>query len=434
MRRKASAPSACPATTSASRGATTPASSAPLPLAISSTAPPTRFRKRKLTASEARNASGRTPRASSQSTIGGPLTLIEVPSTPLANPAAKPGARGSAACDRTDSAPAGRCGRSGRPRRRSCQAAARTTATPTITCNACLESCVSATTPTTSPGNAAASIGASARQSTCSFPTPSNSMSTLRATPSTSSVVTASTGSIVANSAGERRRAKPKPVVDWTNAPAKAATAASAVIAEAPGSAGCAPRASIQRHELLREPGQPLVSLVGHRDEVLDADSEFAGHVHARLHRDEVAALERSVGRTCQARFLVDLEPDPVAQAVLEGQAEAGLDHPAREAVHLTADRARPHRLERRLLCSPYDLIGLEGAVVQRAGRQRPVRARGHDCRERNAVRPAILHEARERQRHLALGPAAQAAGAQLVVGGVRDLRRSADRPQLPLV
>ena len=59
---------------------------------------------RKQAARVVRNSAGRTPRSSSQSTSGGPLTLSEVVSSPVANPAPsvspRRGRRGGASRDR----------------------------------------------------------------------------------------------------------------------------------------------------------------------------------------------------------------------------------------------------------------------------------------------------------------------------------------------
>ena len=52
--------------------------------------PPARLRARKLTRQRGAELAGRSPRASSHITTGGPLTLIEVVSAPLTKPAAQP--------------------------------------------------------------------------------------------------------------------------------------------------------------------------------------------------------------------------------------------------------------------------------------------------------------------------------------------------------
>ncbi len=88
-----------PARAPAAAGAT-PASIAPAPPVASTTTPPARLRQRKATASEARISAGPSPRASSQSTIGGPLMLTEVVSAPLVKPI-EGGGRGAACLPRS---------------------------------------------------------------------------------------------------------------------------------------------------------------------------------------------------------------------------------------------------------------------------------------------------------------------------------------------
>src|SRR5918996_1750291 len=317
-----------------SRGSTTSASSAPPPSAANNTAAPARFSIRKLADSEARNSSGRTPWSSSQSTIGGPLTLIDVVSAPLTKPAAQPAAGGSVPAESAESRVA---------RRLSCQPAARITAMPTVTWSASFESSVSATAPAARRGTAAASMGARARQSTCFGRPPSKNTSRLSARPSTRSELIASTGSTAANRAGLSTSAKPKPVADWIEAPTSAAAAASGIRRR------CAPPDdSFDRHELLREAREHLGLPVPHDHQVLDPHAVLAGHVDARLDRDHVADLELTLGGLREARPLVYLEAHAVPQSVAEMLAVPGrLNDVAGHRVDALARRARTDRSER---------------------------------------------------------------------------------------
>src|SRR5689334_10669212 len=54
-----------------------------------------------------------------------------------------------------------------------------------------------------------------------------------------------------------------------------------------------------------------------HHPGVLDPAAAEAEQIQARLHRDDVALLERILGRLTKRRFLVDVESDAVTCAVV---------------------------------------------------------------------------------------------------------------------
>ena len=66
------------------------------------------------------------------------------------------------------------------------------------------------------------------------------------------------------------------------------------------------------------------MALVGDDDQVLDPDAELARQVDARLDRHHFPRRQGVLGALREARPLVDLEPDPVAEAVAEAVAVAG--------------------------------------------------------------------------------------------------------------
>src|SRR5436190_23975636 len=74
----------------------------------------------------------------------------------------------------------------------------------------------------------------------------------------------------------------------------------------------------VDRDQILTEPGQVFQPVLRHYDVVLDPDPETALEVDPRLDRDHVAGLERVAGLCGQARRLVDVEPQTVAEPVAE--------------------------------------------------------------------------------------------------------------------
>ena len=121
--------------------------------------------------------------------------------------------------------------------------------------------------------------------------------------------------------------------------------------------------------------------------EVLDPDSAQAGVVDPGLDRaDPVSAAQHVVALGAQARELVHLQPEAMAQPVAEEVSEAlGRDQVARDRVHLAAARARPYRLERRQLCAQADVVRARQLVRQIARREgaRAVRAVVAELRRR---------------------------------------------------
>src|SRR6476619_3680919 len=129
--------------------------------------------------------------------------------------------------------------------------------------------------------------------------------------------------------------------------------------------------AALDGGEVLGGRGQHLAASVVDDHEVLDPDPEAAGHVDARLDRDGVAAHEGGLGARGQARRLVDLQPDAVAEAVTELVAVAALlDDAAGDAIQLTGVRARADLREGRGLSLLDELVDGARLVVEGAGRK----------------------------------------------------------------
>ena len=245
------------------------------------------------------------PRASSQSTSGGPLMLIEVVSTPLRKPGRRPPG----------------CGH-GRPVAELPAARPRPPPPPRPTWSASFESAASSSTPSGRPGQRGHEQPARGRRWPPGGPRPGRGRRAPRragAAPSPPPPAPCT-----ANSAGERTSAKPKPVADCTAAPANAASRGERHQPTVTSSFGKPVRIS----------GSPS----GHDHEVLDPDADSPGHVDARLDRDRVARGERALGGLAEPRRLVHLEPDAVAEPVAEVLLVAGaVDDLARDRVHRPA-------------------------------------------------------------------------------------------------
>src|SRR6058998_3964027 len=96
--------------------------------------------------------------------------------------------------------------------------------------------------------------------------------------------------------------------------------------------------ALVDGHELLREGRQHLRTVLSDDDEILDPDAAETLQVNARLDRDDVAGDELVRGFRAEARGLVDVETDAVAEPVAEGLAETSLfDHPTGRGVGVDA-------------------------------------------------------------------------------------------------
>src|SRR6185503_10856258 len=94
--------------------------------------------------------------------------------------------------------------------------------------------------------------------------------------------------------------------------------------------------------EVVRVVRQHLRPVLGHEHEVLEAAAAVAVPVEARLDRDHVAGDELA-RRAAERRLLVHLEPDPVAERVVEAVLEhlAGLLRAQRRVTVLLEDVAR---------------------------------------------------------------------------------------------
>src|SRR4051794_18852985 len=141
--------------------------------------------------------------------MGGPEVFVEVVSTPELKPAAGAAQRGA------PPAPAA-------PRRCATARTASVAKTPrvTATCSAVALSARSTSTPTNTPGSPKARIVAESRASGCGRRPSVPSVIALTIRPSRISRPTACGGSVAANSRGAEGSEKPKPVADWSAAPA----------------------------------------------------------------------------------------------------------------------------------------------------------------------------------------------------------------------
>src|SRR4051794_23530347 len=84
-------------------------------------------------------------------------------------------------------------------------------------------------------------------------------------------------------------------------------------------------RPSVDQRKGLRGAGEHPAAVRDDHDEVLDPHAAAARQVHARLDGDDVACNQALFGAAGQARPLVDLEPDAVAEPVPEALAVAGV-------------------------------------------------------------------------------------------------------------
>src|SRR5205823_12829609 len=141
---------------------------------------------------------------------------------------------------------------------------------------------------------------------------------------------------------------------------------------------------SAHGQQCLADRGDRLGTLLGPHHEVLDPHAEAPGEVDPRLNGDDVAGLERRLVALGQARLLVNLEPDPVAEAVAELVAVAGLlDHRPRDRVDLPSSRPGAHRVQAGLLGALDERVDLARLPVElpRGDRPRAVRAVALDLR-----------------------------------------------------
>src|SRR6478735_591708 len=103
--------------------------------------------------------------------------------------------------------------------------------------------------------------------------------------------------------------------------------------------------------EFVRGGVQALAAVLGHRDDVFDADPEPPRQVDTGLDREAHPGLEHLRLSLDHVRRLVGGESDTVSRAVDEALAEARLgDQGAGSAVDLLTGDAGAHRLEARLL------------------------------------------------------------------------------------
>src|SRR5438105_2567228 len=132
-------------------------------------------------------------------------------------------------------------------------------------------------------------------------------------------------------------------------------------------------QASFEDAQLLRQPAQDVVALVGHDHQVLDPYPEATREVDARLDRDHVAGEQRPVRALGQAGALVDLDADPVPEAVAEMLAVApSVDHRPCHGVDLATAGARLHRLDTGELGAEHQLVDVPRLRPGLPRRERP--------------------------------------------------------------
>ena len=209
-------------------------------------------------------------------------------------------------------------------------------------------------------------------------------------------------------------------------------------------------------------------AVLGDDDHILNAHAALAGDVDARLHRDDHARRADRVVESREARPLVDLEADAVAEAVAERARVRRLDDVARDLVDVAAAHARVHRVDRgelRLQDRVVDRLLLVAHMAERHGARHvgmvalEHRARVHrdevallddriardavalgavaagddDRVERIAVRAELAHVELDLQRDLALGHALADIRQDVLKGRVGDRLRVADLADLLL-
>src|SRR5262249_21711138 len=194
-----------------------------------------------------------------------------------------------------------------------------------------------------------------------------------------------------------------------------------------------------------------------------------APRLRARLGRRARALGELGRGSLREPRRLVDLDPDPVAEAVPVVVAVPGLvDRVAGDGVDVAPRRPRTHRRERRELRGLNEVVHLAHLVVDLARRERAravravavddrahveddelaganlaprrlvvrergVRPRGNDRRERRALGAELAHPLLGRELDLAFGAADDPALDDPPVDLVAELRGGGDRGELCL-
>src|SRR4051794_5044346 len=136
--------------------------------------------------------------------------------------------------------------------------------------------------------------------------------------------------------------------------------------------------ASCNLDPVLAERRQVLDPIFRDDDVVLDPDAEAALEVDARLDGDDVARDER-VGRLSrEARRLVDVEAETVAEPVAERALERRrVDHVARERIRLDTGDAGADAVESGLLRGEHDVVRLPHLAVDTAGGERARVVRG---------------------------------------------------------
>src|SRR5687767_10978869 len=126
---------------------------------------------------------------------------------------------------------------------------------------------------------------------------------------------------------------------------------------------------TLNLRERLRQPGEHLVAVRGHDDEVLDPHPDVTGQVDARLDGYDVPGGERALGARGQARLPVDLKADPVPKPVAEVIPVPRLgDQRARGGVDILALGARRDGRGRLGLRALDEVVDLPGAAVDGAG------------------------------------------------------------------
>src|SRR3954469_6851484 len=127
--------------------------------------------------------------------------------------------------------------------------------------------------------------------------------------------------------------------------------------------------ALVDELQLLRQAAEVATALGGDDHQVLDPYTKLARQVDAGLDRHHFAGLEHVLGALRDARLLVDLDADPVAEPVAEALAVTGGGDPLTgDAVDVLGLDAGRNGLERGFLRLVHGLVDGAGGLAGIAG------------------------------------------------------------------
>src|SRR5665648_709501 len=116
---------------------------------------------------------------------------------------------------------------------------------------------------------------------------------------------------------------------------------------------------SLQFDQFTRRGAQNARAVGFHDDQVFDSNTAESVQIHTRLDGDDRVLGQHVIASGAHAGEFVDVEADPMAQAVSEVLGEATLrKHRARDLVHVHSDDTRAYRRDARL-------VGCEHRFVQ---------------------------------------------------------------------